>query len=209
MGYARVSTRRQDAARQIDALQTAGGDRIFADIGSGSVKAETRVALPKALALARPGDVRVIEDLDRRGRSLSDLGAQIRMLHARAMDFVCLRKHIDTAPPEGRLFFPVFAASAECERDLMRPRVPAGVDAARVRGRSGGRPRVLTPQALQRAAALMAAKTNRTRDIAPRAGVSRPTLYRHLTPDGEPRSAGSRRILAAPLAPRPPQAPRS
>ena len=204
-----MSTRRQDAARQIDALQTAGCDRIFADICSGSVKAENRVELQKALAFARPGDVLVIEDLDRLGRSLSDLVAQIQVLHARAIDFICIRKHIDTATPEGRLFFHVFAAIAEFERDLIRQRVQSGVDAARVRGRIGGRPRALTPQALQRAAELMAAKTNSTREIATLVGVSRPTLYRHLTPDGEPRSDWSRRILAAPLEPRPPQDPRS
>ena len=96
------------------------------------------------------------------------------------MGFRSLTEAIDTTTPGGRLVFHVFAALAEFERDLVRTRTTAGLAAARARGRRGGRPPKMTPDKVQAARALYAARQLTLDEIAKTLGVGRTTLYRHL-----------------------------
>ena len=109
---------------------------------------------------------------------------------SRGVHFVSLQERLDTTSAAGNLIFHLFASLAEFERDLIRERVQAGLHAARARGRKGGRQKVLVGAKLARAAELMAAGQLPVREIARVVGVDRSTLYRHLTPDGEPRMQG-------------------
>src|ERR671938_488780 len=146
VGYARVSTQDQTLDLQLDALKKVGCEKLYTDTASGA-KAD-REGLEEAINYAREGDVLVVWRLDRLGRSLGHLIETITELHRRGVGFRSLTEQIDTTTPSGKLIFHVFGALAEFERDLIRERTQAGLTAARVRGRTGGRPAVMTPQNL-------------------------------------------------------------
>jgi DNA invertase Pin-like site-specific DNA recombinase len=180
LGYARVSTLEQDPVLQHDALAAAGCVRVFTDRASGAL--DERVELARVLDHAREGDTVVVWRLDRLGRSLRHLVDTITELEHRGVGFRSLSESIDTTTPGGKLVFHIFAALAEFERDLIRERTRAGLEAARARGRNGGRPSVMTAEKLRVARELYEAREHTTAQIARVLGVSRATLYRHLAP---------------------------
>jgi len=177
LGYARVSTAGQDAAMQHDALSAAGCWRTWTDVASGA-KAD-RPQLAEALASLRPGDTLCVWRLDRLGRSLPHLIETVRELEERGVGFRSVQESIDTSTPGGRLVFHVFGALAAFERDLVQERTRAGLDAARRRGRTGGRPPALTP-AKAKQARKMRAEGASLDEIAGVVGVSVSTLYRRI-----------------------------
>ena len=177
-GYARVSTTGQDEALQLDALEKAGCDRVFADHASGA--ASSRPALEELLGMARRGDTLVIWRLDRLGRSLRHLLEVVGDLEQRGIALRSLTESIDTSSPAGRLVFHTFGALAEFERDLIRERTRAGLMAARARGRVGGRPTVWTQDKREQALRMLEdGKTVST--VAEVLGVSRASTYRLMT----------------------------
>lgn len=184
LGYARVSTGDQDAALQQDALKAAGCYRMFTDTASGSL--ESRPQLTKVLDQLRPGDTLVVWRLDRLGRSIRHLIDQLADLQARGIGFRSLQEAIDTTSSGGRLVFHVFAALAEFERDLIRERTNAGLQAARARGRVGGRPPLLTKDKLRTARRMYEQKDMTVEKIGEVLGVSRTTVYRALRREPAP-----------------------
>src|SRR5882762_5361393 len=146
IGYARVSTQDQSPALQLDALRAAGCDRIFEEKASGAQR--DRPELKAALEYMRDGDVLVVWKLDRLARSLGQLIDTVDSLKERGIGFRSLTEQIDTTTPAGKLTFHIFGAMAEFERSIIRERTRAGLDAARARGRTGGRPRALSEKDL-------------------------------------------------------------
>jgi len=187
IGYARVSTREQSFDLQIDALRKAGCEKVFQELAGGA-KAE-RPVLKALLADLRPGDVLVIWKLDRLGRSLRHLVALAGTLLEQDVGLRSLNDPIDTTTPQGRLTFNLFASLAEFERDLIRERTQAGLTAARARGRKGGRPKGLPPQAERTACAaetLYREQRLSVREIAKELGIAKSTLYDYLRHRGVP-----------------------
>lgn len=181
VGYARVSTRDQNADLQLDALKRAGCERIYQDTASGAKSA--RPELDKLLAHVRSGDTMVIWKLDRLGRSLKHLVELVGELAERKVGLQSLNDPIDTTHAQGRLVFNLFASLAEFERELIRERTQAGLSAARARGRVGGRPKGLPATA---EATAMAAETLYREGrlsvsaIGEKLHISKSTLYRYL-----------------------------
>ena len=184
LGYARVSTTEQKAHLQTDALKKAGCIRVWTDKASGSL--DHRPKLEAVLDHLRPGDTLVVWRLDRLGRNLRHLIATVNDLATAGVGFKSLTEGIDTTTPSGRLTFHLFGALAEFERELIRERTVAGLAAARARGRSGGRPRVITPQKLAVARHMYDSRKHTLVTIAATVGVSRSTLYRYLGDQGRP-----------------------
>ncbi|ARC39095.1 recombinase family protein (plasmid) [Paracoccus yeei] len=143
LGYARVSTADQQLDSQRDALSTAGAERIFADTITGT--ARTRPELDQLMRQLRPGDVVVVTKYDRLARSLKDLLDIVEQIKAQGAGFRSLAEDIDTTTPAGRLVFHVFASIAQFERERITERTREGLEAARRRGRIGGRPHALSP----------------------------------------------------------------
>ena len=185
IGYARVSTEDQSLDMQLDALRTAGCDRVFEDRASGAK--EDRPGLSQALDFAREGDELVVWRLDRVGRSLPHLVKFIDELRAKGVGFRSITENIETQTPGGRLVMHIFAALAEFERDLIRERTRSGLAAARARGRKGGRPR-LPPEKVAALTAMWASKTMTADQIADQLGIHRATVFKYTRqlPEGGP-----------------------
>lgn len=180
IGYERVSTDDQNLALQHDALQAAGCEKIFADKMSGA-KVD-RPGLRLAFEFARKGDTLVVWRLDRLGRSLKDLIALVEELENHKIGFRSLQESIDTTSSGGRLIFHMFGALAEFERNLMRERTQAGLQAARARGRKGGRQQKLTLQQIEIGRSLAADPKRSVSSICKHLEISRPTYYRYINP---------------------------
>lgn len=142
IGYARVSTDDQSLDGQLDALKAAGAERIFADKITGT--ARSRPELDRLLDQLRQGDVITVTKYDRLARSLRDLLDIVDTIQAHGAGFRSLAEDIDTTTPAGRLVFHVFASIAQFERERVSERTKEGLDAARKRGRVGGRPPALS-----------------------------------------------------------------
>jgi DNA invertase Pin-like site-specific DNA recombinase len=180
IGYARVSTDDQNLDLQRDALENAGCEQIYTDRVSGT-KAR-RPGLEQALSHLRSGDTLVVWRLDRLGRSLRHLIDTVTDLQERGVGFKSLTESIDTTTSGGRLVFNIFASLAEFEREIIKERTNAGLQAARARGRKGGRRTALTDKQLQIAQQLYDAKTP-VQEICETLGISRATFYRHVKGD--------------------------
>lgn len=181
IGYARVSTQEQTLDLQKDALEKIGVSRIFTDVISGAK--EERKGLDEALAYVREGDTLVVWKLDRLGRSLKHLIETIQKLNNRKIGFKSITEQIDTTTSGGKLIFHIFGALAEFERDIIRERTNAGLQAARARGRLGGRPKAKTlntPKKIALAQSLYENKNNTIEEICKTLNVSRATLYRYI-----------------------------
>ena len=178
IGYARVSTDDQNLHLQNDALQKAGCEKIYTDQLSGGTT--ERPGLTTVFEVLREGDSLVIWRLDRLGRSLKHLIAMIDQLDKRKIGLKSLTENIDTSTSGGRLIFHIFGALAEFERQLIRERTQAGVNAARARGRQGGRPRALDSNKKNLALRLYQEKKHSIAEICKMMTISKSTLYNYL-----------------------------
>ena len=199
IGYMRVS--KADGSQvldlQKDALLAAGVTErhLYSDTASG--KKDDRPGLASCLQALRKGDMLVVWKLDRLGRSLRHL---VNIVHDLTSQSIGLRvltgqgAAIDTTTPAGKLVFGIFASLAEFERDLISERTRAGLASARARGRKGGRRPKMTPAKLRLALAAMGKPETNVGDLCRELGITRSTLYRHVSPVGEPRGDGMRRL---------------
>lgn len=201
IGYARVSKAdgSQSLDLQRDALVAAGvaDDQIYSDQASG--KKDQRPGLESCLKALRDGDVLVIWKLDRMGRSLNHLVKTTTILSERGVGLKVLTgqgAQIDTTTAAGRLSFGIFAALAEFESELIRERTMAGLQAARARGRKGGRKFALTKAQVRMAQAAMTNRDTSVSELCKELGVKPVTLYRYVDPNGNLRDYG-KRVLGA------------
>ena len=184
IGYTRVSTNEQNLDLQRDALLKAGVSQkdIYTDKVTG-VKAD-RPGLTLAISHLRAGDTLVVWRLDRLGRSLKHLIETVTTLKEQGISFKSLTEHIDTSTATGTLVFQIFGALAEFERNLITERTLAGLEAARARGRKGGRPKLETNPAkrkkIEMAKALHDDPSHTIEDICDTLHISRATLYRYV-----------------------------
>ena len=177
IGYARVSTEDQRLDLQRQALKEAGCERIFEDTAGGAAE---RPALRDALAQLRAGDTLVVWRLDRLGRSLKDLIAHAESLRTQGVGLPSLKEAIDTESSTGQLVFHIFGALAEFEWALIRERTPAGLAAARARGRVGGRRKRLGAEQRRNAVELYRSRQRTVKEICALVGISRSTLYAYV-----------------------------
>src|SRR6266516_4778545 len=151
VGYARISSASQNLDGQTDTLTAAGCEKVFSDTASGKLAERPELALCLGDALA-----------------------------GRGVAFASLHEGIYTTTSTGRLIFHIFAALAEFERELIAERAAVGRQAARARGRLGGRPAKLSPEQVKLARARYEARDVTVAEIARALGVGRGTIYRAL-----------------------------
>ena len=197
IGYMRISKSdgSQTTNLQFDALVAAGVDpeHIYEDAASGAK--DDRPDLAACIKSLRKGDTLVVWKLDRLGRSLRHLVEITENFNSRGIGLKVLTgqgANIDTTTAAGRMVFGIFAALAEFERELISERTKAGLAAARARGRKGGRRPKMTPAKLRLAQAALKDPNTQVNALCKELGITRQTLYRHLSPKGELRSDGQR-----------------
>lgn len=189
VGYVRVS--KADGSQvldlQKDALLNAGVSQamVYEDYASGKV--DDRPGLDSCLKALRPGDTLVVWKLDRLGRNLRHLVDTVDDLSRRGVGFRVLsgQTPIDTSSAQGKLMFAIFSGLAEFGRELIRERTIAGLASARARGRVGGRKATMTAAKIRLAQAAMGQPETIVADLCKEFKISRQTLYRHVSPDGE------------------------
>jgi len=177
IGYARVSTKDQDTAMQVEALRNAGCELVFEEQASG-MKSD-RVELENCLKALRKDDVLVVWKIDRLARSVQHLLALIKELDDKGVGFVSLTDKIDTTSAHGRFFFTVNAAFVELEREIIRERVLAGLAHAKNNGRVGGRRPALDKKQIKLARAMFTGGASKS-EIARQFKVSRTTVIKFL-----------------------------
>ncbi|WP_426988202.1 recombinase family protein [Pseudarthrobacter sp. Y6] len=197
IGYMRVSKAdgSQSTDLQRDALLAAGVDplNLYEDHASG--KKDDRPQLAACLKGMRDGDTLLVWKLDRLGRDLRHLVNTVHNLTERGIGLKVLTGEgaaIDTTTASGKLVFGIFAALAEFERALISERTIAGLASARARGRTGGRPYKMTPAKVRLAMAAMGQKETKVGALCAELGITRQTLYRHVSPTGELRTDGQK-----------------
>ena len=139
-----------------------------------------RPQLAGCLKSLRAGDTLVVWRLDRLGRNLADLVSLIAELEERKINFESMTEKIETVSPAGRLVFHILAALAEFERNLIREWTMDGLNAARARGRTGGRPSKLSVKKIKTIRGLLKSADMPVAEIAARFGIARSTLYRSV-----------------------------
>ncbi|WP_036478125.1 recombinase family protein [Nesterenkonia sp. AN1] len=195
IGYVRVSKAdgSQTTDLQRDALVAAGvgPEQFYEDKASG--KKDDRPELINCVKALRDGDTLIVWKLDRLGRDLRHLVNIVHDLTERGVGLKVLTGQgaaIDTTTASGKLVFGIFAALAEFERELISERTKAGLASARARGRKGGRPYKMTPAKVRLAKASMGQPDTNVGALCKELGVTRQTLYRHVSPEGTLREAG-------------------
>jgi len=203
IGYVRVSKAdgSQTTDLQRDALLAAGvdPDQIYEDQASG--KQDDRPQLAACLKALRAGDTLIVWKLDRLGRDLRHLVNVVHDLTDRGVGLKVLTGQgaaIDTTTASGKLVFGIFAALAEFERELISERTKAGLASARARGRKGGRPYKMTPAKIRLAMASMGQPGTKVGELCKELGVTRQTLYRHISPTGKLRADGKKVLGVGP-----------
>ena len=197
IGYARVSKSdgHQVLDLQIDALTNSGvkEENIYSDKISGSI--DDRIGLENCLKALRENDILVVYKLDRLGRNLKHLIQTVEDLTKRKIGFKVLSGqgvNIDTTTPAGKMIFSIFGALAEFEKELIRERTIAGIQAARARGRMGGRKFNLTKAQVRLAEASMKNRDTSVTELCKELKITRATLYKYISPTGELRDYAKR-----------------
>lgn len=199
IGYARVSKADQNLGSQLDALREAKCGRVISEKISS---AASRLGWQAVLDLVRPGDVVVVQRLDRMGRKLDEVVRSVTELNEQGVAVRALQQSIDTGAPGGRLLVALFAALAEVERETLRERTREGMAAARARGKKPGRPVVLTDAKRDLITSLSAQGYNLD-EIAVALKIGRSSVQRGLKPRGESRQTRLELERPPPKAPAP------
>lgn len=179
LGYIRTSTNKQLIDRQINALK-GECDEVFIEDGVSATK-KNRPIYEKVIKKLEAGDILIVCSLDRAFRSVLDALNELEKLHKRDIQFKSLTQNFDTTTPEGKLLYVMAAALAEWERQTLSERIKDGLDAARERGSTLGRPLKLREEDIQNARELLDSNPAQTiTGLAKDLGVSARTLTRAI-----------------------------
>ena len=176
VGYARVSSVGQSLEVQLEQLQAAGCEKVFAEKRSGR-SADDREELQRAIEWVREGDVFTVTRLDRLARSMIDLRQIVDRLTAKGVGFTVLQQGaIDTTRSDGRLMLNILGSFAEFEADIRKERQSDGIAKAKEAGVYRGRKASIPADRVQ----AMRAAGKGASEIARELGIGRASVYRLL-----------------------------
>ena len=178
-GYGRVSTQSQELARQEDLFNRMGIDERYRFMEKMTGTKANRPQLDRLKDEVRDGDTVYIESLSRLGRSTKDLLSLIEFFQNKGVVLVSNKENIDTSTPAGKMLTTIMCALAEFERDLIVERTKEGLEAARARGRKGGR-KPKSESEIKVALSMYDSKDFSVSEICKRCGLSQGTLYKAI-----------------------------
>lgn len=178
VGYARVSTDKQDEARQISTLKAEGIRHIYTDHAQSGAKT-SRPEFDKMLEALEPGDMVVAAELDRLGRNTGHVITTIADLRERGIHVRSIADGVDSSTDMGEIMMQILAVFAGMERRFMQRRTRSGLAEAKAQGRTGGRRRALDGDGAALAVRL-SDEGKGVRSIAKSLKVSEATIYRYL-----------------------------
>jgi DNA invertase Pin-like site-specific DNA recombinase len=179
IGYAWVKADEQLGYLQIEALKSAGCERIYLEKCSQNSK--QRPELELMIEGLKINDIVVVQRLDRLGRSLKGLIELLDFFKSEQIQFISLNEGIDTTSEVGELAFHMITAIAQFERKLISERAKAALEVARARGRRGGRKKKLSPKDIKKAKEMLLDPEVTKAEVAECFKVSRPTLNKALS----------------------------
>jgi DNA invertase Pin-like site-specific DNA recombinase len=179
-GYGRVSTRDQHTEAQHDALVAADVEPKNIFVEKISTRITRRPQLEAVRKVMRSGDTLVITKVDRLARSLLDLITIANELKAEDIELEVLSGTFNRDDPMGEAFFQMTGVFAQLERDLIRQRTMDGLQAARARGRKGGRRAKLTPAQAAEVRRMYDAREKTVKEIGELFGITRESVYRYV-----------------------------
>ena len=142
VGLVRVSTKGQDTARQHDALDPICV-KVFEEKVSGKLAVKDRPGLNAALEYLRGDDMLTVQEVDRLGRNLLEGLIVLTELFERGIAVKVLDGIAAGEHTERSLILDLALALAEDRRRDISRKTKNGLEAARKRGKVGGRPRVI------------------------------------------------------------------
>ena len=178
-GYGRVSTQEQELARQDDWFDKIGIEERHRFMEKMTGTKASRPQLDRLKDEVREGDIIYIESLSRLGRSTKDLLALIEYFQDKGVTVISNKESIDTSTSAGRMMTTVMCALAQFERDLIVERTKEGLEAARARGRKGGR-KPKSEKDIKTALTLYDSKEHSVSYICKKCNVSQGTLYKAI-----------------------------
>lgn len=153
LGYIRTSTSEQLIDRQVMQLHDEC-DEVFIEDGVSAVK-KHRPVYQRLMAELQTGDMFIVLSLDRVFRSVIDSLNELNKMQQRGIHFKSLSQNFDTTTPDGRFLYTIAAALAAWEREILSQRTKEGLQAARRRGKTLGRPRKLEAAQIEQARFLL------------------------------------------------------
>lgn len=182
-GYGRISTDKESQRfdRQEDKLRDAGCGEIYLERVSGTSKSKPE--LERLLAELRGGDELVCVSIDRLGRSTQQVLELVNRLEDMGVILISLKEGFQTNTPQGRFFLTIVAAFSELEVEMCRSRVRDGLEAAKRRGKTLGRPR----RDMETAIKMWQSKDYSISEICEAVGCSKQTLYNAIKRSGATR----------------------
>ncbi len=181
VGLVRVSTKDQEVQRQHDALD-AICVKVFEEKVSGKLNVERRPGLKAALDYLRPGDMLTVLEVDRLGRNLPEGLTVLSDLFAQGVGVKVLEGIAAGEHTERSFVLDMALAIAEDRRRDIARKTKSGLEAARKRGKVGGRPSVIDDD--KRAAIIARREKGQSiREIADGVDVSVGTVHKVLSDD--------------------------
>lgn len=178
--YIRTSSRDQNSQLQLDAMaKVPNVKRQFVDQGVSGTLA-SRPDWDILMEVIGEGDEVVVWKFDRIGRNTMNVLQAVETITGRGATFRSLTENIDTSGPMGKALLTIMAAFAQLERDTIVERTRAGLDAAKAKGKVGGRPSVIDAKRMVTIKKLVKSGDHTRADIARMVGISPATLYRVL-----------------------------
>lgn len=182
-GYARVSTKDQSLNLQIDALKKAGCKEVYSEKLSG--RSVTKPKLEELISKLREGDLVMVYSLDRLGRTSKELINLLSDFKERGIQFKSLQEGMfDTTSAMGEAVFQIIAILKAMEVQVLSERTKHGLEAARARGKKGGRPKGSYDKNKSAAAVTLYNKELPISEITKSLQISRSTLYEYLRREG-------------------------
>tara|TARA_R110002110_G_scaffold362484_3_gene572324 strand:- start:192 stop:746 length:555 start_codon:yes stop_codon:yes gene_type:complete len=177
LGYIRCSTQEQKLDRQFKLFDLC--DHVYQEHGVSAVS-KRRPVYDQVMNDLSPGDTFVVTSIDRVYRSTCDATTQLERLHQANIHFKCLAFQLDTRTPDGKLFYDILAAMAEWERRIISSRTKEGLEVARAKGKTFGRPKKLNEKQIGWARNKIETRALSNEQIAKELGVSQRTILRYL-----------------------------